>query len=152
MNIEQKIREYLPQIIHMSLATCFDGQPWVCEVHYVFDDELNLYFRSKPERRHSLEIAKNNNVAGNIVTQHFKDQSVRGVYFEGKAQLLENIDQYTLVHELFYERFGKDSSIVDEAKREDGHKFYKIEVDKFYLFDSYESTPSQKYELEWKNK
>ena len=32
--IERIIREYLPQIIHMSLATVKDNKPWVCEVHF----------------------------------------------------------------------------------------------------------------------
>lgn len=46
MDIEKTIRNYFPQVIHMSLATCADNKPWICEVHYVFDNELNLYFRS----------------------------------------------------------------------------------------------------------
>jgi len=85
MDTEKIIRNYLPQVIHMSLATCANNKPWVSEVHFVFDNELNFYFRSTPQRRHSEEIATNPNVAGNIVTQHFLGQKVRGVYFEGLA-------------------------------------------------------------------
>ena len=69
-NIEQTIREYLPGIIHMSLATCVDNKPRVCEVHFVYDNDLNLYFRSLTSRRHSQEIAINPFVSGNIVKQH----------------------------------------------------------------------------------
>lgn len=69
-DLEKTIRDYLPAVIHLSLSTCKDDKPWVCEVHYVYDDELNLYFRSKPSRRHSLEIMDNPYVAGNIVEQH----------------------------------------------------------------------------------
>ncbi len=46
MDVEKVIREYLPKVIHMSLATCVDNRPWVCEVHFVYDDDLNLYWRS----------------------------------------------------------------------------------------------------------
>jgi uncharacterized protein YhbP (UPF0306 family) len=127
-DVEHVIREYLPQVIHLSLATCVNNKPWVCEVHYVYDDDLNLYFRSKTEKRHSKEIAINNSVAGNIVRQHGKEDRPRGVYFE---------------------RFGTDAEILEEAKRDDGHKFYKITVETFYVFDSIESKPSQKYELAW---
>lgn len=150
MNIEKTIRDYLPQIIHMSLATCVNNKPWICEVHYVFDNELNFYFRSTPQRRHSEEIKSNPQVAGNIITQHLLGQKVRGVYFEGKAELLENVDEGHVAYKLYCKRFDTDSEILEEAKKETGHKFYKITVDTFYLFDSRESSPSKKYELKWK--
>lgn len=150
MDIEQAIRDYLPKVIHMSLATCSNNKPWVCEVHYVFDNELNLYFRSKAQRRHSQEIELNPNVAGNIVMQHSLGQKVRGVYFEGKAELLENVDENHGAYKLYCERFDADGEILEEAQTETGHKFYKITVSTFYLFDSRESSPSKKYELKWK--
>ncbi len=53
MNIEKTIREDIENVIHMSLATCRDIKPWICEVHFSFDNDLNFYFLSKPERRHS---------------------------------------------------------------------------------------------------
>lgn len=149
MDIEKTIREYLPQIIHMSLATCVGNSPWVCEVHYVFDDDLNLYFRSLKSRRHSNEIEINPKVAGNMITQHKISEKPRGVYFEGLAEELIDVDENHPAYKLYCERFNTDSSILEEAKREDGHKFYKITVTKFYLFDSRESNPSQKYELAW---
>lgn len=133
----------------MSLATCRDNKPWVSEVHYVFDDDLNLYFRSTVERRHSKEIADNPHVAGNIVEQHSVDQKPRGVYFEGKAELLKDLDENHIAYKLYCDRFDTNEEILEDAKTEDGHKFYKISVDKFYLFDSRESKPSQKYELSW---
>jgi uncharacterized protein YhbP (UPF0306 family) len=150
LNVEKTIRDYLPGVIHMSLATCVNNQPWICEVHYVFDDDLNLYFRSILSRRHSIEIAANKNVSGNIVEQHVAGQKPRGVYFEGEAELLENVDENHPAFKLYCERFNTDSKILDDAKNPDGHKFYKITVKKYYVFDSRESSPSQKYELAWK--
>ncbi|HLZ15367.1 MAG TPA: hypothetical protein VKQ34_05305 [Candidatus Saccharimonadales bacterium] len=38
LDIEQIIRDYLPDVVHMSLATCKDNKPWVCEVHFAYDD------------------------------------------------------------------------------------------------------------------
>ncbi len=149
MDIEQKIREYLPQVIHMSLATSKDNKPWVCEVHFVYDQSLNLYFRSTPVRRHSVEIAENPNVAGNIVVQHGLGEKPQGVYFEGTAELLQNVDENHPAYVLYCERFGTTSKILEEAQTETGHKFYKITVNNYYLFDSRESKPSQKYHLPW---
>lgn len=149
MDVERTIREYLQEVIHMSLATSMENKPWVCEVHFVFDIDLNLYFRSKPSRRHSQEIAHNNHIAGNIVKQHFVGEKVRGVYFEGSAELLDELHEDDDVYSLFCTRLGVGKEILEDAKAEDGHKFYKVSVDMYYLFDSQESNPSQKYELPW---
>lgn len=151
MNVEQAIRDYLPHIIHMSLATCAGNHPWICEVHYVFDEELNLYFRSKPSRRHSEEIAQNPRVAGNMVTQHAPGDKVRGVYFEGRAELLDIVDERHPAYTLYCDRFGTGPAILDDARLSDGHKFYKITVERFSLFDGRESNPGQKYDLPWKS-
>jgi len=146
MDIEQAIRSYLPNILHMSFATCAGNKPWVCEVHFVYDDDLNLYFRSLLSRRHSQELAHNPNVAGNIVTQHPLGEKPRGVYFEGTAEMLQNIDEHHPSFNLFRNRL--QINILEDIKK--GHELYKITVSTFYLFDSRESHPSQKYELKWK--
>jgi uncharacterized protein YhbP (UPF0306 family) len=148
-DVEKTIREYLPGIIHLSLATSNNNKPWVCEVHYVFDNDLNLYFRSLPSRRHSKDIEENNQVAGNIVKQHVHGQKPRAVYFEGRAEMLNEVDENHIAYKLYCERFDTDRAILDEARTADGHKFYKISAAKYYLFDSVESTPSKKYELVW---
>lgn len=150
MDVEKTIREYLPQVLHMSLATSKDNKPWVCEVHFAYDNDLNLYFRSMQSRRHSQEIAMNPHVAGNIVTQHGPTEKPRGVYFEGTAAMAENINEDHPVYKSFIERLGVGPKILEDAKLDDGHKFYKIIVTDYYLFDSRESSPSQKYHLEWK--
>ncbi len=149
MNIEKTIRDYLPSVIHLSLATCAGRQPWVCEVHFAYDEDLNLYFMSKPDCRHSREIALNPNVAGNIVTQHAADEKPRGVYFEGIAQELADIHAAHPAYIHFSGRFHAGPGLLEDVKRENGHRFYQIQVKTFFLFDGRESSPGQKYELNW---
>jgi uncharacterized protein YhbP (UPF0306 family) len=120
----------------MSLATSADNKPWVCEVHFAYDDELNLYFQSLKSRRHSQEIAKNPNVAGNIVTQHPAGQKPRGVYFEGTAEIVENVDENHPAYTSLNKRFGMGPKIIQEADSDEGHKFYKIKPSMFVLFDT----------------
>lgn len=151
INIEKTIREYFPDIVHMSLATCGKAmKPWVCEVHFVYDNDLNLYFKSNADRRHSLEIAKNSNVAGNIVTQHSLGDKPRGVYFEGTAEKLKKVDENHIAYKLFCERLGAGPGILNKDDPDKGHGFYKITVSDYYVFDARESKPSQKYHLQWK--
>ena len=149
MNIETTIRSYLPQIMHMSLSTCLDSRPWTCEVHFAYDDSLQLYFCSKPSRRHSQEIEQNPCVSGSIVTQHFLKQKVRGVYFEGQAKRIVGLDEVHPGYLAYTQRFGGGPDLIIEAAKPDGHAMYQITVEKYYLFDAYESNPSQKYTLVW---
>lgn len=149
MNIEQVIRDYLPQIIHMSLGTSKDNKPWVCEVHFVYDDNLNLYFRSLTGRRHSQDIAANPQVAGNIVKQHTVGEYPLGLYFEGTAELLSNEDERRVVEPLFKERLGATADILAEAANSEGHQFYKITVANWYAFGKFDGDKGQKIKLAW---
>lgn len=151
LDVEQTIKNYLPDIVHMSLATSRDNQPWVCEVHYAYDDELNLYFHSLTSRRHSLEIADNPKVAGNIVVQHALGEKPRGVYFEGTAEALDDVDENHVAYKAYTGRFGTAKVQTNQAAGASPAKFYKITVKKYYLFDARESSPAQKYELDWKS-
>jgi uncharacterized protein YhbP (UPF0306 family) len=146
--VEAIIRAYVPQVVHMSLGTTNDGKPWVCEVHYAFDDDLNLYFRSLPVTRHCQDIAKNPQVAGSIVTQHFLNQAPRGVYFEGTAELLEQVSADHPAVTATSARFGADPEKL-MAYSANGVRFYKVTPSSWYIFDAYVSRPAQQYTLNW---
>ncbi len=79
LDVEKVIREYIADLYHLSLATSSNDSPWVCEVHFAYDDDLNLFFRSLASRRHSQEIKDNSHVAGNIVRQHSLADTAVGV-------------------------------------------------------------------------
>jgi uncharacterized protein YhbP (UPF0306 family) len=151
-DVEKAIREYLPQIAHMSLATVKDSKPWVCEVHYAFDDDLHLYFCSSLSTRHSEELRNNPHVAGNMVTQHFLHQKVRGVYFEGSAEQLENVDESHPAYQAYNQRYSVGPQVVQATSAEGKARFYKITVTDFYVFDGYVTNPPEKFHLSWKGK
>lgn len=146
--VEQIIRDYIPQIIHMSLATVSDNQPWVCEVHFSYDDNLNLYFVSSAKTRHAQEIIANPRVAGNIVTQHHKDQKVRCVDFEGTAQMLEGEEAERTAYRAYVARYGESEGLLNEIRKDGDTRFFKISVENYYLFDSYGETRG-KHTLAW---
>lgn len=148
--IEQIIRKYIPQVVHMSLATCADEKPWVCEVHFSYDDELNIYFCSSMQTRHCTEIRSNPKVSGTIVTQHFLNQKVRGVYFEGEAEQLEVIGEDHPGFMSYTKRLGGGPNFVQAARAEGSARLYKITVRDFYLVDGYDHQPPQKLHLPWK--
>jgi uncharacterized protein YhbP (UPF0306 family) len=149
MDVEKIVREYIDKTVHMSLATVRDNAPWVCEVHFVYDADLNIYFRSLKSRRHSQEIASNANVAGNIIDKYALGDPVVGVYFEGTAKLLETSDEQKMAFACFKERLHARDDILEEAQRADGHQFYKITVANWYVFGRFGKPAGQKYKLVW---
>lgn len=147
---EKTIREYLSQVIHMSLATSRDNKPRVFEVHFAYDDALNLYFVSSASSQHSDDIRNNPNVAGSIVTQHFLNQKVRGVYFEGRAEELGSENEAKEALLAYQGRYTDNPQLVNVAKAEGSARFYKVTVSDYYVLDGYVSSPPQKYHLPWK--
>ncbi|MEO6761630.1 MAG: pyridoxamine 5'-phosphate oxidase family protein [Candidatus Saccharimonadales bacterium] len=147
--LEGIIREYIDKSLHLSLATVSGDMPWVCEVHFAYDDNLNLYFRSKTGRRHSQEIALNPHVAGNIVHQHTADEYPQAIYFDGDAELVEDESQFQYLYECFKQRLDVTPDIIEEAKRVDGHKFYKIVAANWYAFGKFGGPSGEKYQLTW---
>lgn len=149
VGVEKVVREYIQKTIHMSLATVSIDAPWVCEVHFAYDDNLNLYFRSLESRRHSQEIAANPKVAGNVIDKYGLGDPVVGVYFEGYAEVLEAGEVQNLAAECLKNRLKIRNDIVAEAANEEGHKFYKITVANWYVFGCFDGTSGQKHKLEW---
>ena len=149
LNLEQVVREYIEKSIHMSFATAKDNRPWVCELHFTYDDDLNLYFRSLKTRRHSMEIAENPYVSGTIIKQHQPGESPHGIYFEGTAKLCDDPSEFQRIYEFFKRRLGSAEAIVEEAKREDGHQFYKVTVSDWYTFGKFGGDSIEKRHLPW---
>ncbi len=149
LDIEKIVREYIDKSPHMSIATVSGDRPWVCEVHFAYDENLNLYFRSQPFRRHSQEIAANPHVAGNIVRQHALDEYPHAIYFEGDTEMVTDEGIFQEIYGYFKQRQNVDESIIENAKKEDGHRFYRITVENWYAFGKFGGDKGLKYKLEW---
>ncbi|HSW65708.1 MAG TPA: pyridoxamine 5'-phosphate oxidase family protein [Bacillota bacterium] len=149
VDVEQVVREFIDKTVHLSLATTTGTAPWVCEVHFAYDDNLNLYYRSLSSRRHSREIAANPHVAGNIIDKYEVGASVTCVYFEGAAELLSAGPAQDLAAQCITARLGVQTDIVEEASRPEGHQFYKISVANWYVFGRFGGDKGQKYQLAW---
>lgn len=148
MDVEKIVREYINKTVHMSLATVNDNKPWVCEVHFAYDEDLNLYFVSKQSTRHCQEIALNSAVAGNIVRTHELSELPHGIYFEGTAQMLASASDQEVKR--YCDRMERNSDEVSKQLKEDGgRRMYKITVKNWAAFGKFDGEILQKYELEW---
>lgn len=150
MDVEKIVREYIDKSWHMSLATVNGGRPWVCEVHFGYDDKLNLYFVSKRATRHCQEIATNPHVAGNIVRQHKLIDAPNGVYFEGTAKLLQSPTREEI--NAYCDRLGRDTEELHQHLAEGTSGMYKIGVANWAVFGKFGGEKNQKCELSWDGK
>lgn len=70
----------------MAVAT-YGKTPWIANVYYIHDENLNLYFLSKSWRKHCRAIEKNSRVAVTIADSHqpiYKPQ--KGLQIWGTAK------------------------------------------------------------------
>jgi uncharacterized protein YhbP (UPF0306 family) len=87
MEPKKLILDHLQEAYVMQLATSKDGQPWVCNVHFYADDDLNLYWFSNTNTRHSKDIAANPRVA--VAVAVHTEMPLIGVQLEGDAELCD---------------------------------------------------------------
>jgi uncharacterized protein YhbP (UPF0306 family) len=87
-NIRQLIKEVLEKGYLMSLGTLDEGGVWVCDVIYIYDEDLNLYWMSDPDVRHSKTVLKIPKIAGTITVSLPKEDNL-GIQFEGVAKKIE---------------------------------------------------------------
>jgi uncharacterized protein YhbP (UPF0306 family) len=137
MNVEQTIRDYLASVIHASVAAVGeDGKPWAFEVHYAFDENLNLYWVSEQLARHSQDVVVRPRVAGTVVKQHGPSDPPLGVSFEGTVEVLHDVDDQHLAFKTYVARFPGREQAVREAyaqKTDTGRRIYKVAVSNYYL-------------------
>jgi uncharacterized protein YhbP (UPF0306 family) len=148
---EELIREYLPMVNVMQLATSVGNQPWLCTVHFYNDDDFNLYWISTPERRHSQEIAHNNKVAAYMLVHENtpEEDYVIGISIEGTAELIgQEVDG--VIDKAYAKKQDKDPQLMADIKSgKNPHRFYKFTPTKFVIFDTknIKGNPRQEWSL-----
>ena len=128
------IRSYLPRGRMMQIATVADGQPWICTVYYVEDDDMNLYWLSLPTRRHSQEIAKNNKIAVAVPVKF--DKPVVGIQAEGTAEAVADKAVIAAVMQRYVERYNSGQQFYDNfVAGKNQHVLFKFTPASYVLFD-----------------
>ena len=149
MDLRKLIVEYLERARLMQVATTKGSQPWACSVYFAYDANFNIYWVSKPSRRHSEEIRANSKIAGTIVLPHTPGDDVRGIQYQGIAEELTGEDARPGL-ELYAKRYKTGSEWVEKViKGENGHFCYHINPSLIVLFDevNFPDNPRQEYKV-----
>lgn len=88
--LKRQILDYLQSHNTMTLATCAGDVPWAATVFYA-SDELQLYFFSSPDARHSLNLAANARVAATIQEDYQDWRAIKGIQLEGQVMLVDGM-------------------------------------------------------------
>lgn len=146
MDLKAHIKRTFDQIHVIQLATVKDGQPWCCNVHAITDDDLNIYWVSRPDRRHSKEIAIDPHVAVAAAVRLVKP--LLGVQVEGTAALVEDRAAVAYIMEQYAAFHGSDPAWVHEIKTGDNpHRLYKLTPIMIAIFDqtAFPNDPRQEW-------
>ena len=130
----------------MQLATVSDGQPWLCNVYFVTDEENNIYWTSARSRRHSREIKDNSVVAATIVHNDYKKQALQitGKAFEVSLDDAERVDC------LYSSKFGEKDRITEvKSNLPEGRAYYVLKPERIFFWDEVHlpNAPKQEFPL-----
>lgn len=81
------LRAFLAGQSTLALGTAglTDGRPQVAPLFFASDDDLNLYWISDPESRHSANLSDWNDAAAAIYVSTWDWSGIKGVQIEGDA-------------------------------------------------------------------
>lgn len=131
---KQLIIQYLSDGKLIQLATCNNNIPWICNVYYVIDDKQNIYWLSYPNRRHSLDINVNKNVALTLAVK--QDIPVIGVQSQGVATEVKSPAVVAKIMYLYIKKYGVGKNFYKNfTLKKNKHTLYCFTPSKFVLFD-----------------
>jgi len=134
INIKNRIIEVLKTTHLMSLATNDENGPWVADVVFIHDKDLNIYWMSDPNTRHSKAISLNKKSAGTITYSTKSKELNFGIQFEGISEKLEGV-QINLLTKHLAKRGHSKPKLLQASEILDGDSWYKLTPTKIYLID-----------------
>jgi uncharacterized protein YhbP (UPF0306 family) len=83
------IRAFLETHSTLALATqSADGSPQIAPLFYVSDDQLNLYWLSSPNSRHSVNLVARPAVSAAVYPSVWQAADIVGLQIEGEARAI----------------------------------------------------------------
>lgn len=140
VEILKNIRDILDKHITASLSTINDATPHSNTIYYCYDNNFDIYFASDCSTEHSINIAKNNNVALSIWEEP-KQYGLehQGLQIEGICvpltglELVKAWDLYIKRFPIFKLKIGDVKNIV---KKIVNMRLYKIKISRIQITDA----------------
>lgn len=134
MNLKIIAEDFIKNHNLLTIATCDKNSPWVANVFYYSDENLNLYFLSGNKSLHSQHIEKNDKVAISIYDHDSKWGEVKGVQMKGKVEELKLIEAIKVLAN--FKKIFKVKLKETDLKEVVGSRFYRFYPAEIHLRDS----------------
>lgn len=125
----EQIRDFIVEILEtgylMSIASVDEHGLCVSDLIYIVDCDLNMYFISRREFRHSRAFEKNSASSGSITAVERPIGKSTGVQFEGKVTEVKTIPEDVL------KKYSKKRGIDGLWELENGEAWYKFSPTSF---------------------
>jgi uncharacterized protein len=139
--LNEQILDYLKSHNTMTLATCAGDVPWAATVFYASDD-LQLYFFSSPEARHSLNLSANARVAVTIQEDYKDWRVIKGIQLEGKVVLVDGVIEKAKAMAVYARKYADVIKLFTDPASGIFHKaflkvkFYRVTPEKVFFIDN----------------
>lgn len=148
-DLKKLIQEYLEAANMMQLATISNNKPWICNMWFAADKNMNLYWFSSNTTRHSKELTDNPQVAIAVcLPQNPSDNSARGIQLEGIAEMLTNQEDIdTAIENCVGRIFSIEQIKKFMSDTYEPHRFYRVKPTMIVLVDTvnFPDSPVQRY-------
>lgn len=125
-------REALSASYLMSLGVVDAEGPWVADVIFVHDDDCNMYWMSTTDRRHSIAIESNPNVAAGITVTKAPGEPDIGVQMSGVAEAIDSVPRDVALR--YFRKRNKPEPAEDFIVLEE-HQWYVLRPARIELID-----------------
>ncbi len=134
-DLRELVREILRDSREMVLATSLNNIPWAAVLVFGHDENFNLYWMSDTEARHSLELAKNPNVAATITKEPAGGGKDKGLQIQGTARKLEEEEVLGAAREYFAKRgTPRMPTTLEEANElAEGRSWHILKPEKIFV-------------------
>lgn len=109
--MDNKAQEIIESNVYLSMAVTDNLSPWIFNAYYVFDGEINFYWYSRKNSRHSKIIATNQKVAFCIFDSRSVGDSVDAVYVQANAKEVKDPVEISKVLVLYAKKMLKTNFI-----------------------------------------
>lgn len=131
MNIDQDLAKFIQSQRLMVIATTNENaQPWVCNVYFSSDNDLNFYIISPASNNHSKHIAARPEVAFSVAWYDEHNLGNRkAVQGTGRMELIKGIPENIAALKIHHEKYPQWRDIItwdNIVKKVIESKVYKL--------------------------
>ncbi len=145
MDLNKLLQTYFTENHLMQLATVnAEGQPWLCNVYFVTDEQNNIYWTSARKRQHSKEILANPTAAVTIV---HNDKDKQALQITGKAYEVP-LEDAARVDALYSAKYGNKDRLTEVMEDlPEGRAYWVVKPDSIFFWDEVNFPDSPKQEV-----